>query len=197
MPRIIAGRYRGLRLAAPPGLNTRPTADRIKEAVFSMLESLPFNYEGARVIDFFAGSGALGLEALSRGASSAVLADADRGALAAIKKNISALGPGPEALPLPVRWPQGLARLQDRGPFNLFLLDPPYEQIELPLTLLRESAGLSLAAPGAAAVWEQAPPSLQKWTDEDVRPWRRAKDRVWGARAAAFLIYESNEEAEL
>ena len=79
--RIIAGALRGKRLSAPPGLHTRPTTDRVKEAVFSIIQ---FRVPGARVLDLFAGSGQLGLECLSRGAASCLLCDNDRAALRAI-----------------------------------------------------------------------------------------------------------------
>ncbi len=190
MPRIIAGRFKGLKLAAPPGRKTRPTADRVKESIFSILESLPFDLKGARVIDFFAGSGALGLEALSRGASSALVADMDRGALAVIRKNISALGPDGRAEVLAVRWPQGLTRLRGGPAFDLFLLDPPYDQFELPLSILKAGAELSLVAPKAEAVWEQAPENIKKLAAADLKPWKVIKGRSWGGQAAAFLIYD-------
>ncbi|UQZ89039.1 16S rRNA (guanine(966)-N(2))-methyltransferase RsmD [Deltaproteobacteria bacterium Smac51] len=187
MPRIIAGRYRGLKLSSPKGRSTRPTADQVKEAVFSMLVSLPFEMEGARVLDFFAGSGALALEALSRGAGAAVMADSDRNALEVIRRNAALLKPQPDISIIRARWPQGFDRLIDAPPFNLFLLDPPYENQSLPLTLLREVSERSLAEPGAVAVWEQAPETLKTWTEELIAPWRVLKTRIWGGQAVAVL----------
>jgi 16S rRNA (guanine966-N2)-methyltransferase len=190
--RIIAGRYKGLKLTTPKGRDTRPTADRVKEALFSMLESLPFDFTGARALDFFAGSGALALEALSRGAASAVLADRDREALTAISRNLEALprdADGPEAQVLKTPWPRGFQQLPPDRPFNLFLLDPPYDQTRLPLSLLAEAARRGLAAPGAVAVWEQAPGTLALWGEEDAAPWRLLKTRVWGGAAVAFLQF--------
>lgn len=189
MPRIISGKFRGLRLVSPAGRQTRPTADQVKEAIFSMLISLPFELAGARVLDFFAGSGSLGLEALSRGAASLVLTDSDRAAAQAIKRNLAALGEAEaeQAVFQLGRWPQAFQRLPADRPFNLFLLDPPYEERELPLNLLKEAAARSLAAPGAVAVWEQAPAALAEWSAESAGPWELLKTRVWGARAAAFL----------
>ncbi len=195
MPRVISGRFKGLRLVSPPGRSTRPTADQVKEAVFSLLVSLPFDFEGARVLDFFAGSGALSLEALSRGAASAVLTDHDPTALAAVRRNLAAADPNPAATVLRVRWPGGFTRLPSAPPFNLFFLDPPYEARDLPRQLLLEVAARNLAAPGALAVWEQDPDTLGSWTEADVRPWTVLKTRAWGRRAAAFLEFPSEVPA--
>jgi 16S rRNA (guanine966-N2)-methyltransferase len=90
--RVIAGQFRGLPLQAPAGLATRPTADRVRESLFSMLASRIGSFEGLRVADLYAGSGALGFEALSRGAEHATFVDTDRGAAAAIKANADKLG---------------------------------------------------------------------------------------------------------
>ena len=84
--RVVAGEYKGRRLVAPRGSRTRPTADRVREALFSMLGDV----SGARVLDLYAGSGALGIEALSRGAESAVFVERDRAALAALVPNVAA-----------------------------------------------------------------------------------------------------------
>lgn len=193
MPRIISGRFKGLKLSTPTGNRTRPTADPVKESLFSMLRSLSFDLEGARVLDFFAGSGALGLEALSRGASMVILADQDRAAAQAITNNLTALGVKTEAIFLRTRWPQGFQRLPANCQFDLFLLDPPYEETELPLSLLLEAARRGLAQPGAMAIWEQAPDTLAQWNQEKARPWELLKSRIWGSRAAAFLIYRPAE----
>lgn len=120
--RIIAGQFRGRPLQAPAGLATRPTADRVRESLFSMLASRLGSFEGLRVADLYAGSGALGFEALSRGAEHATFVDTDRSASAAIKVNGDRLGIadririlGASALSLP--------RLDA---FDLVLADPPY-----------------------------------------------------------------------
>jgi 16S rRNA (guanine966-N2)-methyltransferase len=120
--RIIAGEWRGRRLQSPPGLETRPTADRVRETLFSMLASRLGSFEGLRVADLFAGSGALGLEALSRGAASACFVENDAKAAAAIRANATDLGAldrvqvlGGSALVLP-----------KSEPFDLVLADPPY-----------------------------------------------------------------------
>jgi 16S rRNA (guanine966-N2)-methyltransferase len=119
--RIIAGKWRGRPLVSPAGPATRPTSDRAREALFSMLASRLGSFEGLEVVDLFAGSGALGLEALSRGAARCTFVETDRAALEALRGNIAALGATEQA---DVR-AQDATRLSG-GPFDLVLLDPPY-----------------------------------------------------------------------
>lgn len=189
MLRIIAGSFKGRRLVSPGGRNTRPTADQVREAIFSMLESLPFEFQGAKVLDFFAGSGALAFEALSRGANSAVLADRDRASAEAVRQNLEALNLQERAVFIRANWPRGLAAVSSRGPFDLIFLDPPYENLSLPPKLLKDCSSLGLAAEGAVAVWEQDPKSLAAWGQADVLPWTIVKTRSWGRQAAAFLVH--------
>lgn len=122
--RIIAGEWRGRRLQAPPGLSTRPTADRVRETLFSMLASRIGSFEGLRVADLFAGSGALGLEALSRGASFACFVESDADAAAAIKANADALG---AAARVTILRASALA-LPKAEAFDLIFADPPYDR---------------------------------------------------------------------
>jgi 16S rRNA (guanine966-N2)-methyltransferase len=117
--RVVAGDFKGHRLRAPRGGWIRPTADRVREALFSMLGDV----EGARVLDLFAGSGALGIEALSRGAREAVFVDRDARAVAAIRRNLESVGAVGE-----VRRQDALRFLATRpGKFDLVLVDPPYD----------------------------------------------------------------------
>lgn len=118
--RIIAGRWRGRPLIAPQGQATRPTADRVREALFSMLQSRLGSFEGLRVADLFAGSGALGLEALSRGAEHCVFVENDRAAVDAIRRNLAALGASGEIVARSAEH----AALPSR--VDLAFLDPPY-----------------------------------------------------------------------
>lgn len=121
--RIIAGQWRGRKLTPPEGDATRPTADRTREALFSMLASRLGAFEGLRVADLFAGSGALGLEALSRGAAHCLFVEQDPAAIRAIRRNIAAL----KAQPLcDVRAGSVLALGPARQPLDLLLMDPPY-----------------------------------------------------------------------
>jgi 16S rRNA (guanine966-N2)-methyltransferase len=120
--RIIAGEWRGRVIEAPPGQATRPTADRVRETLFSMLASRLGPFEDLRVADLFAGSGALGLEALSRGASSATFVESDAKAAAAIERNSEKLG---AAGRIRILRSSALA-LPRSDPFHLILADPPY-----------------------------------------------------------------------
>src|SRR5690349_9440951 len=121
--RIIAGRWRGRSIEAPPGLGTRPTADRVRETLFSMLTSRLGSFENLRVADLFAGSGALGLEALSRGAAHATFVESDAKAAAVIKRNAAKL----EAEEIQLLGGSALA-LPKAGPFDLIFADPPYAE---------------------------------------------------------------------
>jgi len=120
--RIIAGQWRGRPLVAPKGDATRPTADRTRETLFSMLLSRLGSFEGLSVGDFFAGSGALGLEALSRGAASCLFVERDRAALEAIRANAARLG---IARP-DIRQTDVLALGPAPAPLDLIFMDPPY-----------------------------------------------------------------------
>lgn len=120
--RVVAGEAKGRRLVAPPGRATRPTSDRVREAVFAALESLGA-VRGATVVDLFAGTGAMGIEALSRGAARATFVDSDAGAIAAIRANLDATGFAGRAEVVRAdvsRW------LAGGGRFDLALVDPPY-----------------------------------------------------------------------
>lgn len=118
--RIIAGRWRGRPLEAPPGMATRPTADRVRETLFSMLASRLGGFDDLRVADLFAGSGALGLEAMSRGAASATFVEKDAAAVAVIRRNALKLGAAVDVFP-------GSALSLPKGrTFDLILADPPY-----------------------------------------------------------------------
>jgi 16S rRNA (guanine(966)-N(2))-methyltransferase RsmD len=124
--RVIAGRYGGRRLQAPPGTATRPTSDRVREALFSILGARVVD---ARVLDVFAGSGALGLEALSRGAASATFVDSAPAALRALRANVAALGADAEVVRADaLKWLR--AASAGARQYDLVFLDPPYRQAE-------------------------------------------------------------------
>lgn len=151
MVRIVAGAARGRRLRVPEGRGTRPTADRVKEALFSSLQPL---LPGASVLDLYAGSGALGLEALSRGARHLTAVESDGAALAALRDNVAVVDlPGVDVVAEDVR--RALGRDLPGAPFDLVLLDPPYrtdaERLGEVLTLL-----VGRLAPDATVVVERA-----------------------------------------
>ncbi len=125
--RIVAGRFRGAGLEAPKGLATRPTSDRVRQAVFNVLEhgAPAVDFEGLRVLDLFAGTGALGLEALSRGARFCLFIEELAEARAAIRRNVEALA----LTGITKIWRRDATKLGDAGtlaPFDLVFLDPPY-----------------------------------------------------------------------
>jgi 16S rRNA (guanine966-N2)-methyltransferase len=119
--RVIAGAYKGRRLQSPKGSETRPTSDRVREALFSILGDV----SGLRVLDLYAGSGALGIEALSRGASEVVFVESGRGAADAIRANLRAVG-DPEAIIWVGDALAYLGRAARDAPFDLVFADPPY-----------------------------------------------------------------------
>ncbi len=121
--RIISGTWRSRKLAAPGGDNTRPTGDRTREALFSMLTSRLGSFEGLRVLDLFAGSGALGLEALSRGATHATFVEQDRAALEALDTNVAALDAATKS---DIQRGSVLGLGPVSRPYDLILMDPPY-----------------------------------------------------------------------
>ncbi len=121
--RIIAGQWRGRSLVAPPGLATRPTAERTREALFSILTSRLGSFEGLAVLDGFAGTGALGLEALSRGAAHCTFIEADAAAAKILAANIAKLGAGPRSRLLTTRIESAPP---SASPVDLLMLDPPY-----------------------------------------------------------------------
>ncbi len=124
MTRIVAGEYGGRRLQTPPGDGTRPTTDRVREAMFSSLQSELGGFDGVRVLDLFAGSGALGLEALSRGAAAADFVESDSRVAGVIKRNIADLGVA-DAKVLRTTVERFL-RVPPPEPYDLVFLDPPY-----------------------------------------------------------------------
>lgn len=153
MMRIITGCARGAKLIAPKGEHTRPTAERTKEAVFSMLQ---YEFEGRRVLDLFAGSGQMGLEAVSRGAELAVLVDADRAAIDAITQNAAHTKLADRTRILKTE-ALSLLGSYSGAPFHLIFLDPPY-QTDLVSKCLSRIAGGGVLAKGGLIVCETGDP---------------------------------------
>ena len=164
--RIVAGEFRGRRLVAPQGEGTRPTTDRVREALFSSLTSLAGpSFGDGHALDLFAGSGALGLEALSRGIGHVTFVDSDRSALAAVNTNIAALGVQSRAIVT-----QGDSTvLSERGairggPFSLLLLDPPYRLDAGAVgRLVSQLIAHDLLEEGAIIVYEHASGVAAHW----------------------------------
>ncbi len=190
--RIVGGDYRGRVLTAPDGAATRPTSDRAREAVFNILEHAAWSpgLAGQRVIDLFAGSGALGLEALSRGAAWCLFVESEAAARGAIRDNAEALAPGGELngrIRIHRRDATDLGRIPagDGEPFDLAFLDPPYGKG------LGEKALAGLASggwlkPGAVCV-------LERGAHEGAPAgagYGLLDERKYGAATVAFLRFE-------
>jgi len=185
--RIVAGRFKGRALHTPPGEGTRPTSDRARQAVFNILEHAPWSpgLREARVIDLFAGSGALGLEALSRGAAFCLFVETDEAARGAIRENTDALGV------------MGQARVHRRDAtdlgvrpgsagetFDLVFLDPPYRRGLGEIALAKLAEGLWIK-PGALCVFERGSDEA----DFTVPGFEVLDSRKYGAATVHFLRY--------
>lgn len=150
---MIAGTAKGRRIGSLPGRETRPTADRVKESLFNILGE---RVAGSRVLDLFAGTGNLGIEALSRGAHRAIFVDRDGRSAQLIRDNLVALGFADRAEVLALDAQAALARLAAAGEvFDLVFLDPPYEQDHLP-PLLAALPAVGVLAPGGLVVAEHS-----------------------------------------
>lgn len=179
--RVIAGDLRGRRIRAPEGEATRPTSDRVREALFNLLGPVA---RGARVLDLYAGSGALGIEALSRGAGRATFVESDPRTRRVLEGNVAGLGLGRRA-----RVEGGdaaAASAYAAGPFDLVLADPPYGTVDLETLLLRAGAAL---APGGIVAVEQAAGGELPRAPETLALW---KDRRYGS--TRLTLYVRQEE---
>ncbi|MER5704828.1 16S rRNA (guanine(966)-N(2))-methyltransferase RsmD [Micromonospora sp. NPDC002296] len=135
MTRIVAGTFGGRRIAAPPGAGTRPTSDRVREALFSAVQA-DVDLTGTRFADLYAGSGAVGLEALSRGAAHVLLVESDPRAARVVRENIAALRAAPAARLVTGRVATVLAAGPDGGPYDVVFADPPYAVSDAEVTEL-------------------------------------------------------------
>jgi len=179
--RIVSGEFRGKSLAAPQGVNTRPTSDRARQAIFNILEHAPWSggLRDVRVIDLFAGSGALGFEALSRGAKFCLFVETDEDARGAIRENVDAMGLfGRTRVHRRDATDLGLRPGGDGPAFDMAFLDPPYGKGlgEAALPALAHGGWL---APGALVVWERGAsepaPTVAGYEDMDARDYGAAR----------------------
>ncbi|WP_020128733.1 MULTISPECIES: 16S rRNA (guanine(966)-N(2))-methyltransferase RsmD [Streptomyces] len=188
MTRVIAGAAGGRRLAVPPGTGTRPTSDRAREGLFSTWQSLlggPLG--GERVLDLYAGSGAVGLEALSRGAGHTLLVEADARAARTVRENVKALGlPGAEVR---AGKAQQIIQTPPTAPYDLVFLDPPYavSNDDLREILLTLRSGGWLAADALVTVERSTRGGEFPWPDgfEALRARRYGEGTFWYGRAAS------------
>jgi 16S rRNA (guanine966-N2)-methyltransferase len=166
--RVIAGEAGGRRLAVPAGRDTRPTSDRAREGLFATVTSMVGSLAGARVLDLYAGSGAVGLEALSRGAGHVLLVEAGARASRVIRENIAAIGlPGAEVITDRVERVLARGPAPDGGRYDIVFADPPYaladREVSAVLSLL---AGRAWLAPGGLVIVERATRSGPvRWPD--------------------------------
>ena len=179
--RIIGGSARGRRIAAPKGGAIRPTADRVREALFNIL---PRDLAGMRVLDLFAGSGSLSLEALSRGAESALLVDESEAAAKLIRRNVDALGFTERARIWTHPAAKALSRLRDDdAAYDAIFLDPPYEGGWVGKTLAVIARAGTLHAEGVAV----AEHSLREGVEEQYGPLARRDRRQYGDTVLSFF----------
>ncbi|RST02513.1 16S rRNA (guanine(966)-N(2))-methyltransferase RsmD [Streptomyces sp. WAC07149] len=186
MTRVIAGTAGGRRLAVPPGTGTRPTSDRMREGLFSTWESL-HGVDGSRVLDLYGGSGAVGLEALSRGAAHTLLVEADAKAAKAIRDNIKALAlPGAEFRAGKAE--QIVAATASGDPYDIVFLDPPYavEHADLGEILLTLRANGWLTDDALVTVERSTRSGPFPWPEgfEPLRSRKYGEGTLWYGRAA-------------
>jgi 16S rRNA (guanine(966)-N(2))-methyltransferase RsmD len=181
--RVIAGRFGGRRLTAPRGRETRPTSDRVREALFSVLGSV----SGVRVLDLYAGTGALGIEALSRGAADATYVESARPALAALRENLASLGleGAARVVARPVAACASAGALP--GPFDLVFADPPYAALADVPPAVSALVAAGALAPGARVVVEHA----ARDAAPDIAGLSRRPTRTYGD--TAVTIYDREE----
>ena len=169
--RVITGKARGVQLKTPQGLKTRPTTDRVKEAMFSIIN---FDIPGARVLDLFGGTGQLGIEALSRGAKSAVFVDAGEDACKLIRENLRRTKFEKEGKVVRADYMDYLKRCKEK--FSLILLDPPYSEVFLENSL-KMITEIDILKSGGIIVAERPAGKELPW---DFPGYTRSKDYKYG-----------------
>jgi 16S rRNA (guanine966-N2)-methyltransferase len=186
--RIIAGVAGGRRLVVPEGRATRPTSDRAREGLFSTLVSLLGRLDGCRILDLYAGSGAVGFEALSRGAGHALLVDSDARAVAALRRNAALLGlAGAEVRSEKV---ERLAAIEPLAPYDVLFADPPYllEDDALRAVLAAFDANGWLSDAAVVAIERASRGGPWRWPEgiEAVRERRYGEGTLWYGRRASL-----------
>lgn len=169
--RVIAGRLGGRRFDAPSGRATRPTTDRVREALFAVLGEL----DDARVADLYAGSGALGIEALSRGAAHATFVESSRAALTVLRSNLRQLGLEARSRVIASPVERAGPALAAAGPFDLTFADPPWQNLQAAIAALQRALSAVPPAPGARLALEhparEPSPECPGWELLDLRRW--------------------------
>lgn len=187
MLRIITGKAKGKRIETLEGEATRPTSERIKEAVFS---SIQFDIENRRVLDLFAGSGQLGLEALSRGASSASFVDSEREAMDVVKKNAKATGFFDECRYMVSDWRNYIRKASGKDKYDLVFIDPPYS-MECCADALARLTSSELLAVGAIVVLESGTEEIDT---DSLSDFEVIKSTHYGKKTFVnILLYKGSE----
>ncbi|MDE2483042.1 MAG: 16S rRNA (guanine(966)-N(2))-methyltransferase RsmD [bacterium] len=181
-PKITGGALGSRKLKSPKGTNVRPTPGRVKESLFSILMH---RIDGAAVLDLFAGTGAIGFEAASRGASRVVSVEAHRETAHAIEEAVNALGLADRVTVVAAPAERALYRIE--GPFDIVYMDPPYAN-EVPLQLFRLLRERALLAPDALVIYEHAAKRILP----DVPGYRSTREEVYGDVALAFFTPEGS-----
>ena len=190
MMRIITGSAKGKKLVSLEGDNTRPTSERIKEAIFS---SIQFDVEGRRVLDLFAGSGQMGLEALSRGAEKATFIDLSREAMEIVKQNAKITGFFDKSHFLVSDWRNYIRKASGREQFDLVFIDPPYA-MECCVEAAMRLRDAELIIPGAILVLESGSEAVAE-DDPRLRDFEFVKSTSYGKKTSLnILIYRGAEE---
>ncbi len=186
MPKITGGNLRSRKLASPKGANVRPTPGRVKEALFSILQP---RIDGARFLDLFAGTGAIGFEAASRGARRVVCVEAHHGAADAIRAAAAALGISGvvEVVAAPVD--RALYRLE--GPFDVVYADPPYAD-GVPLQMFRLLLDRELLAEDAVVIFEHGARTILP----EIPGYRTGREEVYGDVALAFFTIRASSDSD-
>ncbi|HUY40252.1 MAG TPA: 16S rRNA (guanine(966)-N(2))-methyltransferase RsmD [Candidatus Dormibacteraeota bacterium] len=182
MPKITGGQLGSRKLRSPKGGTVRPTPGRVKEALFSILMQ---RVEGANVLDLFAGTGAIGIEAVSRGAARVVCVEGDRAIAHAIEEAVEELDIDKTLSVVAAPAERALYRIE--GPFDIVYLDPPYAS-DVPLHLLGLLRDRRLLAPDAVVIYEHAARRILP----DIPGYRSTREEVYGDVALAFLAAEAS-----
>jgi len=181
--RITGGTYRSRSLRAPRGRATRPTSDRVREALFGILEAAG-GVEGAHVLDLYAGTGALGLEALSRRAATATFVEFSPSALAVLRANIASLGVEDRAHVVALDVSRAVRRVRSAGPFDLVVVDPPWALVDEG-EAKRVLSSLALDGVLTQAAWVVLEHSARS-SPPDADPLVRTETRAYGDTALTF-----------
>jgi len=189
--RVIAGEFKGRRLTAPKDAQVRPTQDRVKEAIFSMLAP---QLEDAVAVDLFAGSGSLGIEALSRGARLAYFCDVNPESLRLVRRNIETVGAQARAVLLACDWRQAPARIdpQKSGPVTIVLVDAPYDLCEYYSDIITLPTMRPILADGARIVIERsAQRQAGDYRHSVDAPFEMIKEKRYGSTAVDVWVYDA------